>query len=132
MAGWVKTMRTINLTNVKLGIILQKLIDGEKKLQDDQIQLDKLNREKYECEKKCSKLQKEAEECLKNKKETQVNLELNKQRLVRVNKQLSVLKDEKSRRGEELFRMEDQSKFLVCNCIIAAGMMNHGGPFDRT
>ena len=47
-------MRSINLTNVKLGIILQNLIDGEKKLQDDQIQLDKLNREKYECEKKCS------------------------------------------------------------------------------
>ena len=107
MAGWVKTMRTINLTNVKLGIILQKLIDGEKKLQDDQIQLDKLNREKYECEKKCSKLQKEAEECLKKKEETWVNLELNKKRLVRVNKQLSVLKDEKSRRGEEIFRMED-------------------------
>ena len=97
MAGWVKAMRSINLTNVKLGIIMQKLIDGEKKLQDGQIQLNKLNREKYECEKKCSKLQKEAEECLKKKDETQVNLELNKQRLVRANKLLSRLKDEKLR-----------------------------------
>jgi len=90
-------MRSINLTNVKLGIIMQKLIDGEKKLQDGQIQLNKLNREKYECEKKCSKLQKEAEECLKKKDETQVNLELNKQRLVLANKLLSRLKDEKLR-----------------------------------
>ena len=76
---------------------MQKLIDGEKKLQDGQIQLNKLNREKYECEKKCSKLQKEAEECLKKKDETQVNLELNKQRLVLANKLLSRLKDEKLR-----------------------------------
>ena len=100
-------MRSIYLTKNKLGPILQKLIDCEKKQQDGQIQLDKLNRKKYECEKKCSKLQKEAEECLKKKEETWVNLELNKQRLVRVNKQLSELKDEKSRRGEELFRMAD-------------------------
>ena len=57
---------------------------------------------------------------------------MNKQRLVRANKQLSVLKDEKSRRGEEVVRMAEESKFLVGNCIIAAGMMNHGWPFDRT
>jgi len=132
LAGWVKAMRSIYLTNVKLGPILQKLIDGEKKLQDGQIQLDKLNREKDECEKKCSKLQKEAEECLKKKEETQVNLELNKQRLVRANKLLSGLKDEKSRWGEEVVRMAEESKFLVGNCIIAAGMMSYGGPFDST
>jgi len=57
---------------------------------------------------------------------------LNKQRLVRANKQLSRLKDEKSRWGEEVVRMAEESKFLVGNCIIAAGMMNHGWPFDRT
>jgi len=125
-------MRSIYLTNVKLAPILQKLTDGEKKLQDGQTQLDKLNREKDECEKKCSKLQREAEECLKKKEETQVNLELNKQRLVRANKLLSGLKDEKSRWGEEVVRMAEESKYLIGNCMIAAGMMSYGGPFDST
>lgn len=132
LAGWVKAMRSIYLTNVKLAPILQKLTDGEKKIQDGQMQLDKLNREKDECEKKCSKLQREAEECLKKKEETLVNLELNKQRLVRANKLLSGLKDEKSRWGEEVVRMAEESKYLIGNCMIAAGMMSYGGPFDST
>ena len=64
--------------------------------------------------------------------ETQVNLELNKQRLVLANKLLSRLKDEKLRQREEVLRMAEDCKFLVGNCIIAAGMMNYSGTFDST
>lgn len=103
-------MRSIYLTNLKLAPILQKLSEGEKKLAEGQGLLDKLNKEKDECESKCTKLQTEAEDCMKKKEETQMNLELNKLRLVRANKLLSGLKDEKSRWTEEVKRLVTEGK----------------------
>jgi len=50
--------------------------------------------------------------------------------LVRANKLLSGLKDEKNRWSDEVKRLRYEEQFLIGNCIIAAGMISYGGPFD--
>ena len=44
LAGWVKAMRSIYLTKVKLAPILQEKVEGEKKLDDGKIKLEKLTK----------------------------------------------------------------------------------------
>lgn len=104
LAGWVRAMKSIYETNVMLAPILAQLSEGEKKLGEGQKLLDKLNKEKEECEAKCSKLKSDAEECQKKKEETQNNLEMNKLRLVRAKKLLGGLADEKARWEGEVKR----------------------------
>jgi len=52
LAGWVKAMRSIYITNNKLKPIIDKQMEFENKLKEGQVILNKLNEEKDECEKK--------------------------------------------------------------------------------
>eukprot|EP00801_Mesodinium_rubrum_P000083 Mrub_00083.p1 GENE.Mrub_00083~~Mrub_00083.p1 ORF type:complete len:1986 (+),score=436.27 Mrub_00083:724-5958(+) len=130
LAGWVKAMRSIYLTNVKLAPILQKQAEGTKKLAEGKAFLEKLKKEELDCEEKCKKLKLDAEECLKEKEKTQYLLELNKARLIRAQKLLTGLKEEKTRWNEEVKQLNNDKKYLIGNCVLAAAMMSYGGPFD--
>lgn len=117
-------MRSIYLTNVKLAPILQRQAEGEKKLIEGKAFLDKLKKEEEDCERKCEQLLVDAKKCQKEKEETQVKLEQNKARLIRANKLLTGLKDEKTRWNEEVKRLLNETKFLIGNCVLAAAMMS--------
>jgi len=86
------------------------MAEGEKKLQEGKAFLDKLKKEEEDCEKKCEQLQDEARKCQKEKEETQVKLEQNKMRLIRANKLLSGLREEKTRWNEEVKRLMSETK----------------------
>lgn len=116
--------------NVKLAPILLELAEAQKSLDEGQKVLDNLNREKDECEAKVAALQADAAETQKKKEDTEFIVEENKKKLVRAKKLLDGLADEKSRWEEEVKMLKFQSGYLTGNCIIAAGMMSYGGPFD--
>jgi len=97
-------MRSIWLTNVELAPIQKDLDEANGKLKVGQDFLDKLNKEKEECDAKCNKLKAESEECQQKKEQTQNDLEQNKLRLVRAKKLLGGLADEKARWQEEVKR----------------------------
>lgn len=123
-------MRAIYLTNVKLAPIKQKLKECEEELAKGVALLNKLNKEKEECDAKKNKLENEAAECQRKKEETQNNLELNKLRLYRANTLLNGLSDEKHRWEEEVKRLRYEGGYLIGASLVAAGMMSYGGPFD--
>lgn len=124
LAGWVKAMKAIYVTNVKLKPILEKLAEGEQMLIEGQALLDKLNNEKNDCEQKCDRLFKEAQACQQRKEEVANNLEMNKQRLIRATKLLSGLKDEKERWTNEVSTLNANINFLIGNCVIASGVLS--------
>jgi len=97
-------MRLIYLTNEKLAPIIVKLNEGQAKLDERNVILNKLNIEKEECDAKCAQLKREAEDTLRVKKETEETLERNKIKLVRAHKLLGGLADEKARWQEEVKR----------------------------
>jgi len=103
-------MRSIYLTNVKLAPILQRMAEGEKKLQEGKTFLDKLKKEEEDCEKKCEQLLIDARSCQKEKEETQFKLEQNKMRLIRAQKLLNGLREEKTRWMEEVKRLDAETK----------------------
>jgi hypothetical protein len=72
--------------------------------------LDKLKKEEEDCGRKCEQLFVDAKKCQKEKEETQVKLEQNKARLIRANKLLTGLKDEKTRQNEEVKRLLNETK----------------------
>jgi len=90
------------MTNEQLAPILEKLADGQRKLDEGTAILERLNREKDECDAKCSQLKKDADECQRKKKETEEELQMNKLRLIRAHKLLGGLADEKARWKEEV------------------------------
>jgi len=100
------------------------MAEGEKKLSEGKAFLDKLKKEEEDCEKKCEQLQDEARKCLKDKEETQIKLETNKMRLVRANRLLTGLREEKTRWNEEVKRLMSETKYLIGNSVLAAAMMS--------
>jgi len=129
LAGWVRAMRSVYLTNEILAPIVAKLNEAQAQLKEGQDLLDRLNAEKDECIRKCNALQADADECQRKKVETENNLQLNKLRLIRANKLLSGLADEKKRWEEEVKRLRYEGQFLIGNSLVAAGMMSYGGAF---
>jgi len=88
--------------------------------------------DKNECEQKCDKLFREAQECQRHKEEVANNLQLNKMRLIRATKLLSGLKDEKERWKEDVQEFKKNTVFIAGDCVIASGMLSYAGPFETT
>jgi len=85
------------------------LAEGQEKLDAGKAYLSILVKEKEECDAKCLQLQTDADLCLKKKKETEDELKMNKLRLVRANKLLGGLADEKSRWIDEVKRFKHET-----------------------
>lgn len=117
-------MRSIYITNVKLKPILEKLSEGEKRLEEGQALLDKLNEERDICEKNCDKLSKEALNCQNHKERVAKNLSINKQRLIRATKLLSGLKDEQERWKIDVEHFKGNLKYIAGDSVIAAGILS--------
>jgi len=85
------------------------LAEGEEKLNAGKAYLSILVKEKDECDAKCKQLQTDADLCLKKKKETEDELQMNKLRLKRAEKLLGGLADEKARWIEEVKRFKHET-----------------------
>jgi len=85
--------------------ILDKLEDGNKKLEIGKNLLSQLQAELDACEKKCRELKEDSAKCQKEKDDTLALLDMNKLRLVRARKLLGGLAEEKSRWEDEVKRL---------------------------
>lgn len=108
LGGWIKAMRSIYLTNLKLEPIISKQKEAQDKLSKHQETLDKLVVSYKELEDKVKSLQKDEFETKEYKENTQRSLETNKIRLLRANKLLTGLKDEYTRWKKALKSLDEQ------------------------
>jgi len=103
-------MKSIYLTNVKLKPILEKLEEGQIKLNEGQQLLNTLNKEKEEFEEKADRLKSAAEECMHRKEEIQSSLEHNILKLNRANALLRELNEEETRWAKEIAHYNNLEK----------------------